>query len=231
VNYDHKPAKRLIFGMSGSGKSTLFLSLLAKAPYRWKFVFDPELEAARKLGWQAAGTVEGLCWLLDQKRPVVFCPEKLFPSDYAGGFDFFCRFTLAQSRRITGPKLFACDELQEWTDFHAGGIPESCRELLNVGRREEVDFLLAAQSANDVHSIFRRQLTELYVFKIADSDTAAARRLAEMGLDPEAVKALPHASQGRVGYFYRNSLKDQTERIEYAFDAPRKGSVAAPATR
>lgn len=218
MNYDHKPQKRLIFGMSGSGKSTLFLTLLAKSPHRWKFVYDPDLEAARKLGWQAAGTVEGLCLLFDQGKPVLFTPSRLFPTDYQAGFDFFCRFMLAQARRFHGPKLCAVDELQEWTDVHAGGIPESCREMLHIGRREEIDFLFAAQSSNEVHTIFRRQVTELYVFKIADTDTAAFRRLAEMGIDADAVKLLPHASQGRVGYFYRNSLRNRSERVEYAID-------------
>lgn len=227
MDFDHRPQKRLIFGMSGTGKTTLFLRLLANSGHRWKFVFDADLEAARKLHWQAASTIEGLAWLYDHEKPVMYWPGRMYPADYEAGLDFFCRFTLNLARSRRGAKLFAADELQEVTEPGPGGIPDSLREMLNVGRREEIDFLLAAQSANDVHSRIRRQLTELYVFRAADSDTPAFQRLAKMGIDAAEVQSLPHPSQGRVGYLYRQFFTGKTERVEFSISPDASASLAA----
>ena len=130
--------------MSGSGKPTLHLRLLAGSPHRWKFVFDHKLECARKLGWQAASSIEGLCWQFDHRHPIVFYPGKMFPNDLDAAFEFFCRFTRNQVERVNGPKLFAADELQDYTDVQFSKPPEAFRWMLNNGRMQELDLQLAA---------------------------------------------------------------------------------------
>ncbi len=214
LNYDHTSSKRLIFGMSGSGKTTLFLQLLQSSPARWKFVFDPEQEASRKLGWQAAKTVEGLCKLFDDGKPVVFWPGEMFESDYAKGFEFFCQFTLNLAKTKDGKKLLAADEIQQFTELHLTGLPPALLAGLNIGRREELDFLIAAQGINDVHSRIRKQATELYVFKVADTDNTALQNLAGLGLSKEELTTLPYPrTDGKVGWIYRNCLTGQKTRV------------------
>lgn len=213
MNWDHSPSKRLIAGMSGSGKTTLLLRILRDSGHPWKFVYDPHLETARKLNWQAAGTMEGLCQLFDAKRPVVFYPGRLFPSDCEAGLDFFCQFVMAQAKRREGPKLLAIDELQECTSQNWQSLPDSFKAVLNVGRREEIDLIMSAQSVNDVNAKVRRQVTEVYIFKQSETDFAAMDALGKMGIAPETVNALPHPSQGRVGWIYRNLLTGQTSTV------------------
>lgn len=219
MNYDHTTSKRLVFGMSGSGKTTLLLRLLADSPHKYKFCFDHKLEMSRKLGWLAATTVEGLCWQFDQRKPVVFYPGRMFPDDLDAGFDTFCRIVRALCQRVHGTKLFCADELQDFTDVQFTRLPASFRWMLNNGRMEEIDLLLAAQSLNDVNCRIRRQVTEIYIFKHSETDTTAFERFREVGIDPEQVKALPHPKiEQRVGWLYRNCLTGRSERVIHAIN-------------
>lgn len=215
MNYDHQTSKRLIFGMSGSGKTTLWLRLLEASPAKYKFVFDHKLEVARKLGWQAARTMEGLCTLFDQHKPVVFYPGDW--DDLDAAFSFFCQFTRNLSEIKNGVKLFAADELQDFTDVQFSRLPAPFRWMLNNGRMQELDLLLAAQSLNYVNSRIRFQCTELFIFK--HSETANFDMMREAGIDPEGVKALPHPKvDNKVGYIYRNALTGKTQRVIHALN-------------
>lgn len=200
--------------MSGSGKTTLFLELLKSSPARWKFVFDPDFEAARKLGWTAAASVEGLCKLFDSGKPIVYWPGKMFEDDYEKAFEFFCQFTLNLAKTRDGKKLLAVDELQEVTELHVAGLPKPLRSSLNVGRREELDLLMAAQGIDDIHTRIRKQATEIYIFKVADMDDNAKKRLRKMGVSEEELTGLPYpATDHKVGWLYRNQLTGQKQRV------------------
>jgi hypothetical protein len=214
MNYDHKPRKKLIIGCSGSGKTTLFLEQLRSSPAKYKFVFDPEMEAARKLGWKAASTVEGLCRQFDSGQPIVFWPGRMFEYELEKGFAFFCQFAWNLCKMVDGTKLLAADEVQDFMPLHLTGIPSALRAGLNRGRREELDFLLAAQGINDVHSRIRKQATELFIFTIALTDDTAAKALRKMGISEDELTNLPHpAVHGRVGWIYLNALTRQKVRV------------------
>jgi hypothetical protein len=179
-----------------------------------KFVFDPDLETSRKLGWQAASTPEGIAWQFDNKKPVVFYPGKMFPDDYSGALDYFCKFTLGVSRTVNGPKLLAIDEIQQFTEMHLTGVPDSLKACLNVGRREELDILLAAQGINDINSRIRKQATEIYVFKVSTADNTALKALAEMGFSAQEILSLPYPSTDRkVGWIYFDQLRGKKLRV------------------
>lgn len=224
MNADHKPQKKLLFGCSGSGKSTLFHKLLQAGGYKWIYVFDWDLKVSRSLHWQAACTVNGLCRLQDAGKPVLFYPRQMFP-DLEEAFAFFCRFVMAQVAGRNGKKLFGADELQQYTSPHFLSLPTAFKELLNYGRNEEVDLVLASQHIADLHSRVKSQSTEIYIFKHSDIDQSAFTQFARMGIDPEQVKALPHPSVSeRVGWLYKHTLTGRTEIVTHAINAPSKRS-------
>lgn len=197
MNWHHKARKVLVTGASDTGKTTLWLRMLRDWPARWKWVFDPDREAAQKLKWPAATAVNQLEWAAANARPVCFDPSDLFPGDRERGFSFFAHWIMLFSAVrddagrpiVNGPKLVAVDELQNYTVPGRGGVPQSFRVMLDAGRREEVDLLLVSQALNEVHQAVRRQLTDIYTFQ--HRDPLALQWLTERGFDPQAVAALP----------------------------------------
>jgi hypothetical protein len=201
VNWNHKARKILITGKSGSGKTTLWLDLLKRWPAHYRFIYDADREVSRKCRWRASATVAELKAQLLARQPVVFDPARMFAADFEAGFAFFCRWLLNVSRCLNGPKVFAVDEV--WRYAPSGsGLPPAFQEILNVGRREEIDLLFIAQRANKVHDGIRAQLTEIITFQ--HSDRLPLEWLAE-DFDPDAVKALKYPG----GYLKRSLIGEQ----------------------
>jgi len=216
VNWNHKARKILITGKSGSGKTTLFLQTLRDWPARWKFVFDPEREAARKLRWPVSVNLRQMSAAAAAQQPVCFDPTAMFPGDRAGGFAFFCRWTLNVARLVSGPKVLAVDEIQNYTLTGREGIPQSIRELLDLGRREEVDLLVVSQRPNELNHAIRSQLTSVVTYQ--HTDRLPLEWLYELGFDRAEVFSLAYPG-GRIE---RNLLNGETKR--FAPNAARKGS-------
>jgi energy-coupling factor transporter ATP-binding protein EcfA2 len=223
MNWNHRPRKILITGKSGSGKTTFYLALLRAWPSRWKFVFDPEREAARKLRWAVAVDVPGLAALANSSRPVCYDPARMFPGDRPQGFAFFSRWVLNVSKLIRGPKLFAVDEIQNVTFPGREGISQAFRELLDLGRREEIDLLMISQRVNEVNHAIRSQLTEAVSFN--HSDRLPLEWLEQIGFEPASVSTLKFPG----GYIRRNLLTSESE--AYAPDSARKASPRKTAVR
>jgi hypothetical protein len=213
---DHNPQKKLVFGCSGSGKSTMFRKLIMGSGWRYVYVFDWDLKLARNTGWKAAQSMEGLCRLQDAGRPVLFFPD---PEQYATlkeAFAFFCNFVWHQIRRLRGKKVFGVDELQTLVSTNYQSFPPSFSRLLDYGRNHELDMVLAAQRIDGMSKIIRGQMTEVFCFKHSEFDVDAWQEMREIGIDPEAVKALPHATNdGRVGWIYKHGLTGRTETVTH----------------
>ena len=205
MNWDHVGQKILITGKSGSGKSTFFLRTLRDWRCRWKFVFDPDRETARKLNWPVCVGVKQMEFCASKGYPVVFDPSEMFPGYYKQAFDFFCRWIFAISKAQNGPKLFAVDEIQKWTKPRDGGIPQSLQDILDTGRREELDLLFISQRPNRVNDAIRGQLSEVITF--CHTDKLPLAWLAEDDFDPEIVKRLAYP-----GGFVRRNVNTGAEK-------------------
>jgi hypothetical protein len=191
MNYDHRPDRRLLTGTGGSGKTTEFLRLLTAHRAPWKFVFDPEREVSRKLGWRLATDLPGLAMAAAHREPVCFDPSELADCPtLEEGFDLFCHFVWSFSVGERGVKLMASDEVQDFTMPGNGGIPASLKRILQKGRRQEIDVLLIAQSLGELHDRVRGQLSHIITFR--HTDALALDWLRKNGFDPEAVKALKY---------------------------------------
>lgn len=188
MNYDHKACRELITGMSGSGKTTLWLSLVKKHRARWKFIFDPEREVARKLGWPVAIDVPGLMTFASRCQPACFDGTRLFPGDRRGAFAFFTRWTFNVSSSLRGVKLLAVDELQSVQLTGPSGLPPAFKQIIDEGRRQEIDCLFAGQRLNEINDDVRAQLTAITTLK--HDDPLALRWLEERGFEAAAVRAL-----------------------------------------
>lgn len=239
MNYDHPPSCILITGKKGSGKTTYWLArIIAKtlAPYpvnarssasgrgaRWIFVFDPCREVSRKLLWPVSIDVPRMVRNFTTSGIVCFDSSHLFPGDRLRGFAFFSRWAFNVCKGLNGPKLFAADELQSCQATGPHGMPQGFKEILDEGRREEIDCLFAAQRINEVNDDVRGHLTELITFK--HDDPLPLEWLEKRGFDPEAVRALPSP-----GAWIRRTDDGQIT-TNARIHRPRKADRASPVVR
>lgn len=223
MNYNHVPRKILITGCSGSGKTTLFLEILKGWKCPFKFVFDPEHEVSIKLGWKSCQTVREMNNLILAGKPVVFDGSRAFPGDRAQGFEFLCRYALEVSKRISGPKLLASDEIQDYQAPGREGLPQALAECADEGRRQELDWLFLAQGLNRINDVLRGQLTEIVTF--AQHEPLQLDWLAERGFNPEEVKGLHYPGEFiRLWPFIRKQERGWTHG---KFNKQRKASLGA----
>ena len=189
MNWNHEAKKILITGKSGSGKTSLWLGFLRDWRCRYKFVFDPDLEVCRRLGWHYSNSPETMTQAIKLGLPVCYRPDDMFPGDRARGFDYFCRWSLASAKMLRGPKVLAVDEVWKFVDCRKP-VPQSFAEILDDGRKDELDLLLVSQRPNKTHEAIRASLTEIITFH--HSDRRALDWIEEDGFDREAVRALAY---------------------------------------
>jgi hypothetical protein len=223
MNFDHPPCAVLITGKKGSGKTTYWLARLVGHRARYKFVFDPTREVSRKLGWPVSIDEPRLVNSLVSHGKVCFDSSPLFPGNRRAGFAFFTRWVFNVSKVMPGVKLLAVDELQSCQSIGPNGMPQGFKEIMDEGRREEIDCLFAAQRVNEVNDDVRGHLTELVTFK--HDDPLPLRWLAERGFDPEAVRGLPVP-----GYFIQRT-DDGKIKTNVRVHTTRKANRRAPAAR
>ena len=205
--------------MSGSGKSTLTIRLIEAHRAAWLFIFDPEREFSHKIRLPVSTHPVDMARRAARKEAVCFDPSAMFPGDLESGFAFFCRWILDFCRIqhggqhvVNGVKLFVVDELQNFTQTGKGGIPKEFSELLNQGRRHEIDTVFSSQAPNFVHQNIRLQLTE--IFTLHHEDQSVLDWLSP-DFDPQAVRALPVPG----GYLHKRRF--------VTADQARKGDRAA----
>lgn len=223
MNFHHRPCAVLITGKKGSGKTTYWLSRLVSHKARFRFYFDPSREVSHKLKLPVCIDEPGLVRAVLEGRAVCFDSAPLFPGNRKAGFAFFTRWVFNVSKSLRGVKLFGADELQSCQGIGPGGMPQGFKEIMDEGRREEIDCIFAAQRVNEVNDDVRGHLTEIVTFK--HDDPLPVRWLAERGFDPEAIKALP-----TPGFFIRRT-DDGKITTNAKLHAPRKADRRAPVAR
>lgn len=179
----------LVTGKKGSGKTTHYLKLVTDHRAKWKFLFDPSREAARKLNCRVCIDEPSLVQCVIDCRTVCFDSTALFPGNRHEGFAWFSRQVMTLCKRLRGVKLLAVDELQSCQRIGEHGLPSGFKEICDEGRREEIDCIFAAQRINEVNDDVRGHLTEIVTFR--HNDPLPLRWLSERGFDPQAVAALP----------------------------------------
>lgn len=167
MNFHHKPSAVAICGKKGTGKTTLYLKLLKAHKAKWKFVFDPNREVSIKLKLPVCESLEECAKAAIAREVVVYDPSAMFTADeFPAALSLFCRFVYAFSCKVNGTKLLAVDEIQKFTKTTMGGVPKSLVEIMDTGRREEIDCLfIVNKGLNKLSNDIRDQLTTLHVFQ------------------------------------------------------------------
>ncbi len=193
-----------VFGAGGSGKTTWAARYLTATPFQARFVFDPIGSLARYLRIPRAQTEADL---VQQLRTgwAAYDPARMFPDDYEAGAAWFARWSFTWSERLSGRKVWACDEL--WRFMTSSRLPPEIRTVMLAGRNFGMDFLAITHRPTDLHPQIRPQLDLVACFATT-ADGESARYLVDRGFDLDQVRALRPAKVRKppCGQFVVRSL-------------------------
>lgn len=183
------PLHCLIVGMTQSGKTTFVLRYLLNCQPACRFIFDDmpgRKSFAAKLRARQCFTESELEAAL-ASRWVLFNPSRMFPDDYAAGFDWFCQWVFKVAQRGPGLKILAVDELWQWAD--ARSIPKGLRLCTQAGLEYGVQLVTSTQEPHRVNSSIVGQAGELVCFRL--QEPKALDCIKALGADPARIAALP----------------------------------------
>lgn len=182
-----RPSVLLVAGVSGSGKTTFaFRYLVANEDLEHRFIFDPEDEAAQRLGLSSARSVEELEASLDDGF-TVFDPHSLYPGKLDEAFNFFCQWAFDVSADLPGEKVLAVDEA--WRYCSPGALPVGLATVIQTGRKRRLGSMFMTQRPNRLNEAITNETTELVCFRLQGDN--ALKRVESLGVQPDEVSSLP----------------------------------------
>lgn len=184
-----EPLHTLVVGMTGSGKTTFTIRYLLNCVCAARFLFDDGGRFSRRLKMKPAYTAREVEAAL-ASRWVVFNPCRMFPDDFAKGFNWFCEWVYNCAQRGPGVKVLCVDELWQWAD--ARMIPRGLRLCTQAGREHGVQLFTCTQEPHRVNSAIVGQCPELVCFRL--QEPKAWKCVSDLGADAGKISALPLGS-------------------------------------
>ena len=163
LDHDFKKSVTTIGGVGQSGKTTFGNRLLVNGDYDFRFVFDPENEAAEKFCLEPTRTEFDLAAHLIRGW-VLFDPEHLFGSNYEAAFDFFCEWTYAKCAQLPGAKAFMVDEV--WKLCPNRTIPFDLNNIVRTGRKRGMASMFLTHTPNELPGVIINETTEFVSFRL-----------------------------------------------------------------
>lgn len=203
---DHKFRKSVtvIGGVGQSGKTTFGNRFLVNGDFDFRFIFDPENEAAEKFNLAPTRTEYDLLTHL-LRGWILFDPEHLFGSDYERAFDFFCEWVYAKCEQLPGAKAFMVDEV--WKLCPNRTIPFDLSNIVRTGRKRGMASVFLTQTPNELPGVILNEVTEFVSFRL---QSKAALDLCESrGFGREELTTLPdchYVSRSDLGGEARGKL-------------------------
>lgn len=108
--------------------------------------------------------------------------------------------------------LFVCDEVQKFTK--PAFIPQPLKEIMQTGRRFNIDTALMSQQPNELANSLRNQVTEFISYR--HTDPTALDWIEKMSLSREVISSLPDLT-----YIWRNTQTGEQRqgKIDYPVKA------------
>lgn len=215
LNHRFQKSVTVIGGVGQSGKTTFGNRFLVNGAFQFRFVFDPENEAAQRFGLAPTRTAYDLHAHL-VRGWVLFDPEALFGSDYERAFDFFCEWVYAKSAQLSGAKAFMVDEV--WKLCPNRTIPFDLSNIVRTGRKRGMASVFLTQTPNELPGVILNEVTEFVTFRLQSE--AALNLVEKRGFQREEVAALPN-----LRFVSRSDLGGEA-RGELQFPARKTGRPA-----
>ena len=203
MDHDFKKSVNVIGGVGQSGKTTFANRLLVNGDFDFRFVFDPENEAAEKFKLSPTRSEYDLATHLIRGW-IFFDPEALFGSDYERAFAFFCEWVYAKCAELPGSKIIMVDEV--WKLCPNRTIPTELSNIVRTGLKRGLASMFLTQTPNELPGVILNEVTEFVSFRL---QSEAALTLADKrGFNRDELANLPN-----VHFVSRSELGSETRGV------------------
>lgn len=155
------------------GKTSFALRYIHGSKHNRIAIFDHQSEFASRLEIppeKVAVDSMGFIRLLETERVVPFDFSVNWPGYKEEAFVYFCDLVYDVAKFGLEPKgldcLFICDELQQFVN--AAQSPVEFKQILETGRRFNLDSLTLSRAPNRLNTSTREEFTELILFRLDD---------------------------------------------------------------
>lgn len=191
MNIERKASHVLTCGKSGTGKSTYNLRYLIASHHDRVFIYDHQGEYCERLHLLPVYDFHSLRERTKTERLLAFDYSKNYSGEMEQCFDLFCDEVFSMCKNHLEPQgvecLFVCDEVQKVTT--TSDCPKPLKNIVQTGRRFNLDTALMSQQPNRIHNELREQVTELVMFNLIDENSL--KFVKKMGLDEMPIMKLP----------------------------------------
>lgn len=205
MNIERKASHILTCGKSGTGKSTYNLRYIIGSHHDRVFIYDHQGEFAERLHLLPVYDMNSFRERAKTERLLAFDYSKNYEGQLEEAFDMFCDNVFDLCKRYLEPQnvesLFVCDEVSKVST--TAECPKPLKNIMQTGRRYNLDSALMSQQPNRIHNEMREQVTELVMFNLIDVNSL--KFVKQMGLDEQPIIQLRE-----LEYICFN-LKDGTE--------------------
>ncbi len=190
MNIERKASHVGIFGKSGKGKTTYGLRYIVGSFHDRVFIFDHQSEFAFRLKTLPVLHLGQVREMAKTERYIIYDYTKEFPGNLEYAFDAFATEVFDMATQYLEPQnidsLFVCDEVTKCTPN--AQCPQPLKNILQTGRRYNLDSCLLSQQPNRLHNEIREQLTELVLFNLVDENSL--KFVKNMGKNTDEILAL-----------------------------------------
>ena len=190
MNIIRKASHVLVCGMSGMGKTGYGERYIIGSHHGRVFIFDHQAEFFIRLNLRPVVKFEHIRRRAETERIVCYDYSYDFPGNLEDAFDLFCDEVFDLNKTYLEPQkvesLLVCDEIQKVCTPNE--CPQPLKNILQTGRRFNVDTLSLSQQPNRIHNEQRVQVTELVMFHLNDENSLKFTK--NCGLDTEPIQRL-----------------------------------------
>ncbi len=186
MNIIRKASHVLVCGMSGMGKTGYGERYIIGSHHERVFIFDHQSEFYVRLHLNPVTKFEQIRRRAETERIICYDYSNDYPGNMEYAFDNFCDEVFDLNKTYLEPQniqsLMVCDEIQKVCNPNE--CPQPLKNILQTGRKFNVDTLSLSQQPNRIHNEQRVQVTELIMFHLHDENSLKFAKSCGLETDP-----------------------------------------------
>lgn len=190
-NILRKARHDVIVGKSGTGKTSYAERYIVGSHHDRVWIYDHQGEFQQRLNLLPVYDFDELYERASKERILCFDYSAAYPGQLEECFDLFCTYIFDFNRQFLVPKkfeaLFVCDEVQKCTGPQ--NMPQPFKDIVQTGRRFNLDTLCLSQQPNELHNSHRNQITHFTAYRLIDY--RALEWIDKLGVDTDPITKLP----------------------------------------
>lgn len=211
-NIQRKAFHGLGVGKSGTGKTSYLERYIIGSHHERVLIYDHQGEFQQRLNLLPVYDFDDMLERARTERILCFDYSAAYEGEMEETFELFCEWCFWFAKEFLNPQkkegLMVCDEVQKCTTPNY--MPKPFKNIVQTGRRFNLDTFCLSQQPNELHNSYRNQVTEFVCYRLQDE--RATEWVRQAGVDVDVVKRLPD-----LNYLWQNmqSGEVRTGKIDY----------------